>query len=126
MLVSSQVLLRSRILRENGKYIPRQVGHGTALWGDYRVNLCVFKLCVCVCVDFLSSPVFRHEETLLQQCRDWLLQEGQKEGRPQKPNDRCVCIKSVDELSQQVVFPKVHLRELKSNFVCVLMQIPAC
>lgn len=56
VLVSSQVLLRSRILRENGKYIPRQVGQGTALWGSCRVNLCVSKLCVCVCgFSLLSS-----------------------------------------------------------------------
>lgn len=38
--------------------------------------------------DVLSLLVLRHEETLLQQRRDRLLQEGEEEGRPQEPNDR--------------------------------------
>lgn len=43
-------------------------------------------MCVCVCV------VVRHEETLLQQRRNGLLQEGQAEGRPQEPHDRWVLL----------------------------------
>lgn len=43
--------------------------------------------------------VFHHEETLLQQRRDRLLQGGQEEGRPQEPHDRCVCVRTIFTLT---------------------------
>lgn len=66
--VLSQVLMRSRILRENGKYIPRQVsGRDLHSPQGFWYLVIITAVCVCVCL------VVRHEETLLQQRRNWLL-----------------------------------------------------
>lgn len=46
--VLSQVLMRSRILRENGKYIPRQVSG--APWSHARGSVTAHRHNVCVCV----------------------------------------------------------------------------
>lgn len=71
-LYFSQVLIRSRILRENGKYIPKQVrGSFVPLLGEYEHFLFLISQSDNF-VDYGFVLVFSYEEVLLQQSRRWL------------------------------------------------------
>lgn len=52
---SSQVLIRSRILRENGKYIPKQVGCLKSV-AKLSENSSVFVF-TCMCSDYISDDL---------------------------------------------------------------------
>ena len=76
---------------------------GSVVWT--RWTLCVFTV-----------SVVRDEETLFQRRRDGILQEGQEEGRPQEPHDRCVCVCVCEKQSLSKCWALTVLSQLNAGY----------
>lgn len=104
--VLSQVLMRSRVLRENGKYIPRQVS-GCHLYTLPRGRPGIIAvMCVCACVQSFAmrKHYFNNAET-------GFFKKVKRKVVPKNPmtGEFCVSPVAVDSLDLSCWKDNVHL-----------------